>query len=175
MSLRLVSVNNHISDLNDQIRKLEPTVSEIANLQQATQLLVPKVTVLDNAKADTLFWYANMNSLSDSLPPKTWLTAVTSGGDAAPAPPAPTAPGVPAAPAGDPPSFNITGVAIDQAAVGEAMLRMNATPSMDHADLSFVQQQKIGKTDTTSFQMTVHLRPEERPDFEKGDQDAKKS
>jgi Tfp pilus assembly protein PilN len=173
MSLRLVSVNGHVADLNDQIRKLEPTVSEIASLQTETTHMLPKVTVLDNAKADTLFWYKNMITLTDSLPPKTWLTSVTTGGTAAAAGGAPVAGAV--ATAADPPTFNITGVAIDQASVGEAMLRINSAATMDHADLSFVQQQKIGTVDTTAFQMTVHVKPENRQDPVKGEQDAKNS
>ena len=40
------------------------------------------------------------------------------------------------------------------------MLRMNQAPSLDHVDLAFVQQQKIGTADTVAFQMTVHLKPE---------------
>ncbi|MDQ2798500.1 MAG: hypothetical protein M3Y13_02530, partial [Armatimonadota bacterium] len=49
------------------------------------------------------------------------------------------------------------------AVVGETMLRMNQSPTLDHVELAFVQQQKIGDADAVGFQMTVHLKPEVAP------------
>ena len=54
-------------------------------------------------------------------------------------------------------------MALNQATVGTAILTMNQSPGLDHVDLASVQQQKTGKVDTVSFQMTVHLKPEAAP------------
>ena len=66
----------------------------------------------------------------------------------------------PGAAGGDDPTLNISGIAMSQSVVGETMLRMNQSPSLDHVELAFVQQQKIGSMDAVGFQMTVHLKPE---------------
>ena len=75
-----VRLNNQSADLSGQIRKLQPKVNEIQKLQQDAGRLQPKVETLDGAKADTLFWYSNLYAITNSLPPKTWLTSLGTGG-----------------------------------------------------------------------------------------------
>lgn len=152
---RIVVMQGQVGDLNDKVAKLQPRVTLIQQLQNQTAALVPKVQTLDGAKADTLFWYGGFYAVTTSLPAQTWLTALgtgtAAGGAAAP---------TPGASSGEDPTLNISGVAMSQAAVGEAMLKMNQSQALDHVDLAFVQQQKIGDVDAVGFQMTVHLRPE---------------
>jgi Tfp pilus assembly protein PilN len=169
LGVRHVTMHNHVIDLSDQIQKLEPKVNQIEALQKETAVLEPKVKTLDGAKADTLFWYSNLSAITGSLPQQTWLTAlaVTNAGGA----PA----GAPGSGAGADPTVNLSGVALNQTQVGEAMLRMNQTPGLDHIDLSYVQQQKTGSVDTVSFQMTVHLKPEAAATAQGGSSDVKKS
>ncbi len=152
----VVSLRGQSSDLGAQMQKLSPRVAENDRLTKATALLLPKVTTLDGAKADTLFWYTSIATVAGSLPPNAWLTSLGVTGSAAPG-------GVGAAPgssSGADPTVLLSGVTLNQATVGEAMLRMNQSPNLDHVDLAFVQSQKTGTTDTVSFQMTVHLKPE---------------
>ena len=109
---------------------------------------------LDGAKADTLFWYNNFYAVTDQPAAQDLADfpgTGSAGGQGA---------ATPGAASGDDPTLNIAGVAMSQAAVGESMLRMNQSPSLDHVDLAFVQPQKIGTADAVSFQMTVHLKPE---------------
>ena len=164
LTIREVSMRGHVADLTAQIQSLEPKVNKIQDLQTQTAALQPKVTTLDGAKADTLFWYSNLYAIANSLPDKTWLTSlgVTGGG------------GAPGAAAGADPTVSLAGMTVNQAMVGEAMLRMNQTPGMDHVELAFVQQQKTGAFDTVSFQMTAHLKPE-IGDAKKGDANVQKS
>ena len=155
MVLRLTAVSGRISDLNAEVAKLQPTVTQIQQMQKETQALQPKVATLDGAKADTLFWYNNLCAVTSCLPPKTWLTALNTaggGGDGSPG----------TAGSGDP-QLSLSGVALNQATVGTAILTMNQSPNLDHVDLSTVQQQKTGAVSTVSFQMTVHLKPETAP------------
>ena len=152
---RIVVMQGQVGDLSDKIAKLQPRVTLIQQLQNQTAALVPKVQTLDGAKADTLFWYGGFYAVTTSLPAQAWLTALgtgtAAGGGAAP---------TPGASSGADPTLNISGVAMSQAAVGAAMLKMNQSQALDHVDLAFVQQQKIGDVDAVGFQMTVHLKPE---------------
>ena len=170
VTARIFGMQGHVNDLSDQLQKLKPKVTEIQALQAQTVAMQPKVATLDGAKADTLFWYSSLGAVSDSLPAQTWLTSMgTSNSSSA---------GGPGTYAGTDPTLNITGIAMSQAMVGETMLRMNAVPSLDHVDLSFVTQQKIGLANAVSFQMTVHLKPEAEvvaPASLKGTSNAQKS
>jgi Tfp pilus assembly protein PilN len=157
MWARILVTQNQLNTLGDRLIKLQPSVTKIQQLQSQTDALMPKVQTLDGAKADTLFWYKNFYVVTSSLPPQTWLTALSTGTIAAPTAAAPGSAG------GGDPTLNISGVAMSQGMVGETMLRMNQSPALDHVDLSFVQQQKIGLVNAVSFQMTVHLKPETPP------------
>ncbi len=152
---RIVVMQGQVGELSDKVAKLQPRVTLIQQLQNQTAALVPKVQTLDGAKSDTLFWYGGFYAVTTSLPAQTWLTALGTGTAAGGG----TAP-LPGASSGADPTLNISGVAMSQAAVGAAMLKMNQSHSLDHVDLAFVQQQKIGDVDAVSFQMTVHLKPE---------------
>ena len=156
LTARILVTQNQIGRLSDRVTALQPSVTKIQQLQNETAALMPKVQTLDGAKADTLFWYKNFYAVTTSLPPKTWLTSLGSGAGPAAGPGAVT----PGAAGGDDPTLNLIGVAMSQAVVGETMLRMNQAPSLDHVDLAFVQQQKLGATQAVAFQMTVHLKPE---------------
>ena len=155
MVLHLSTVNSRVGDLSAEIAKLQPTVTEIQQMQKDTQNLQPKVATLDGAKADTLFWYNNLYAVTSCLPPKTWLTALgtTGAGDS----------GAPGTTGSGDPQLSLSGMALNQATVGTAMLLMQRSPGLDHVDLSSVTQQKTGAVDTVSFQMTVHLKPESAP------------
>jgi Tfp pilus assembly protein PilN len=154
LTARILVTQNEINKLSDRVKDLQPSVTKIQQLQTQTAALMPKVQTLDGAKADTLFWYKNFYAVTTSLPPRTWLTSLATGT------PVGTGAATPGAAGGGDPTLSLVGVAMSQAVVGEAMLRMNQAPSLDHVDLAFVQQQKVGTTDAVGFQMTVHLKPE---------------
>jgi len=152
MGVHLAQINGIIGDLNDQIKKLQPRVTEISQLQIETNKLSPKVDTLDGAKSDTLFWYGNLRSVIDCLPPKTWLTSLATGGSSDGTKPGQVS--------GTDPVFSASGISLDPATVGETIERMNARPSLDHVDLAGVTSQKIGLLDTVNFQVTIHLKPQ---------------
>jgi Tfp pilus assembly protein PilN len=157
LTIRLGSINAQIAELDGKIQSLQPKVNEIQKLQQETARLMPKVQTLDGAKQDTLFWYNSIFAVSNSLPPKTWLTNLATTGAGA------DATVTPGQVSGSDPTINISGVATSHATVGETMLKMNQAPELDHVDLAFDQAQKVGKVDTVAFQMTIHLKPEPAP------------
>ncbi len=161
--LHMVNVRGQVADLGGQIQKLEPKVNAIDDLEKQTQTLTPKVVTLDGAKADTLFWYSNLSAITGSLPQNAWLTSLAAAGTG----------GAPGSASGTDPTVLLSGQSLNQSQVGEAMLRMNQSPGLDHIDLAFVQQQKTADQTTVAFQMTVHLKPE--PSALAGANDAKKS
>lgn len=167
MVLRLTSVHSRVGDLDGEIARLQPTVTQIQQMQKDTQELQPKVATLDGAKADTLFWYNNLYAVTSCLPAKTWLTTLGTAGTGTDGSPG-------KAGSGDP-QFSLAGVALNQATVGTAMLRMQQSPSLDRVDLASVTSQKTGQVDTVSFQMTVHLKPEAAPAGAGGAGDVQKS
>lgn len=171
LSLREMNMRGHISELNAQIQNLQPKVNKIQDLQKQMAELQPKVKTLDGAKADTMFWYSNLYAITASLPDKTWLTSLGLAGGGG----TPGTVGAPGSAAGTDPTISLAGVSLDQAHVGEAMLRMNQAPGLDHVDLSQAQQGKTGEADTVSFQMTVHLKPEAGAETKKGASDVQKS
>lgn len=156
LTARILVTQNQVGRLSERVNALQPSVTKIQQLQTQTAGLMPKVQTLDGAKADTLFWYKNFYAVTASLPPKTWLLSLGTGTGVGAAP----GTGMPGTAGGDDPTLSLIGVAMSQAVVGETMLRMNQAPSLDHVDLAFVQQQKIGTADAVGFQMTVHLKPE---------------
>ena len=174
LSVRASLIQGRIGDLNAQLQKLGPQVDQINKLEAQTAALQPKVDTLNGAKADTLFWYAGLSSITRSLPPSSWLTSLQGGAASGGPPPAA---GADPACAGTDPTVSIAGVTLTQSMVGDAMLRMNNAPGLDHVDLAFVQGQKTGDTDTVAFQMTVHLKPQPSAlaAAKKGDADVQKS
>lgn len=156
LTIRLGAVTAEIAELNGKMQTLQPKVNQIQKLQQETAKLMPKVQTLDGAKQDTLFWYDSIYAVAGSLPPKTWLTNLATSGATADK----VAPGQVS---GTDPTINISGVATSHATVGDAMLRMNQAPELDHVDLAFDQAQKVGTIDTVAFQMVIHLKPEPAP------------
>lgn len=157
---RILVTQGQVSDLGDKLTKLKPRVTRIQQLQSQTEALMPKVQTLDGAKADTLFWYGGFYAVTTSLPERTWLTSLGTGSTLSAAP-------TPGASSGEDPTLSLSGVAMSQTAVGEAMLKMNQSQALDHVDLAFVQQQKLGDADAVGFQMTVHLKPEAVPETAK--------
>lgn len=160
MTARILVTQSEINSYADRLAKLQPSVLKIQLLQSQTAALMPKVETLDGAKADTLFWYNSIYAVTASLPPQAWLTSIGTGTAQVQSAGSVVTPGTAS---GDDPTLSLSGVAMSQATVGQTMLRMNQSPSLDHVDLSFVQQQKIGSADAVSFQMTVHLKPETLP------------
>jgi Tfp pilus assembly protein PilN len=169
LTIRVGAIHAQVAEFDGKIQSLQPKVNQIQKLQQETARLMPKVQTLDGAKQDTLFWYNSIFAVANSLPPKTWLTSLSTTG-AAPA----DANTVPGQVSGKDPTILVSGIATTHATVGDAMLRMNQATQLDHVDLAFDQSQKVGKEDTVAFQMTIHLKPEAAPDG-KGGADVKKS
>jgi Tfp pilus assembly protein PilN len=145
MITRIYATNVRISDLEFQRTKLQPTVRRIEYYDKATKELKPKLDTLTNAKADTLRWCRVMDSVSMSLPNKTWLTRIT------------------ANPVTDPNAtelvLSINGVSVSQELIGETMLRMHDNVTdFDRVDLNFTQKTLIGATPAFEFEFAAGIK-----------------
>ena len=147
MVTRIVATYNHVADLDDQLKSLQTKVDEIKNLQVATQALQPKVTALTEAKSGTLYWYTAFGNIASSLPDDAWLSNVMASGSPMTADAAGQA------------KLNVSGMARSQFAVGTAMLRMNAYPSIDQVSLNNVTQNNDPLNPGVNFQLIVQLKP----------------
>lgn len=158
MLLNLVHVTGRIQDLNGQLATLEPQVAQIHDLQAQTVKLMPKVNLLKGARIDTMFWYDNFYAVTSSLPHDVWLTSMSTTTNSPGA-----ASATPGNADGSDPVLALSGTSTSQSLVGEAMLKMNQAPSLDHADLQFVQSLSEPGVQLVTFQMNVHLKPEPAP------------
>lgn len=160
MFAQLITTETHIGVLEAQAKNLQPKVDDIKALESDATALQPKVTVLDTARGDTMYWYTAFQSLTQSLPSKTWVTSVTTSGSPSGASSAPGAPPPSGAAGAGGGTLSVAGVSASQDEVGQAMLKINGFPNFDQAVLGSIQKADIGKIPAVNFQMTIVLKPE---------------
>jgi Tfp pilus assembly protein PilN len=167
MLVQVVTTQGQVGELNDKIVKLKPQVDKIQSLEQQTAHLQPKLTALNSARDNTLYWYTAIEDLTDSLSAATSLASLVSSGSPDPAAakaaaPTPTAAAVPA-------QFVVSGVALSQTDVGQTMLHMNQYKQFDNVTLGFSQLSSVnaaaskGAQNAVQFQMTIVLHPLAQP------------
>jgi Tfp pilus assembly protein PilN len=164
MVLQLITTQGQAGDLKYKIAKLKTQVDQIQALQQQTAELQPKLTALNSARDNTLYWYTALQNTTSSLSTTSWLSSISTSGDPSGALP----PGAPATAVAPPATLLIAGSSISQADVGLTMLRMNQFPQFDHVMLNFVQQQDALNAPKTGinpvqFQMAIQLHPTAQP------------
>jgi Tfp pilus assembly protein PilN len=153
LTLKVYSTRARIDDLDVQRARLQPTVDKIGEFDKATAQLGPKLTLLADAKRQTLRWSNLMSKLSEILPNQTWLTKIST---------ETPLPGTQPVDQEGANSVNINGVSIDQNQVGEAMLRLNSYPDFDHVDLHFTQKSTVGTLRTVEFEIAAALKTNDK-------------
>ncbi len=132
-----------------KLAKLKPTLDSIAKVKADTDSLKPKVDTLKSAKDGTTKWRVALQSISDSMPPATYLTAMNTTGTA------------------DDTTLVLTGVSDSQTIVGDLMTRLGSHPLYDHVDLHYTQaaisltpgvSADSGSIHPMQFEMTAHLK-----------------
>lgn len=143
---RLFSARAQIADLEVQLAKLQPVVSQIQRYESATAKLEPRLKLLDKAKDGTLRWYNTLDRLTQCVPESAWLTQVSSRADRS----------------GDGLQMDIRGVSATQAHVGETMLRINTIPDLERVDLHFTQSGKVGNAEAVEFEIGTSMKAGEK-------------
>lgn len=155
MTVKLVATGLQSTELSAELDNLKGRVDQIQKLQDATATLQPKLTALDQATSNTLYWYTALQNVSQSLPQSAWLTQMATAGDAAVHQSA--AAGQPAP--GQLARVTFTGEAANQFDVGTAMLRLNLYPDIDNVKLHQITQDSTVKNEV-NFQLEVQLKPQ---------------
>lgn len=137
-----------ISELEAQITRLQPTVKEIKRNELATAQLTPKLKLLNQAKQRTMRWYNTLDRLTQSMPPSTYLTRLsTSQGNS-------NNPSV---------SVNLHGVSLSQAKVGETMIRLQSVPDFESVMLHFTQKTVVSNATAVEFEIGADMKTDELP------------
>lgn len=126
---KILTTNNKIYALNEEMGKLRPIVKEIEDYNRKTTALAPKLKLLNEAKDCTMRWYNVLDKLTQSMPDSTYLTRVSTTS---------VKPDDPVV------NVNINGVSATQAKVGETMLRLQTIPEFEQVDLRFTQKSNMG-------------------------------
>ena len=140
---KLLTTSNRISELNDQLSRLQPVVKQIENYQSATRKLVPKMELLNKAKEQTMSWYNILDRLTQSFPQSTYLTRVSTSaaerGEAAT-------------------KVNLTGISISQSKIGETMIRLQAIPDLENVELHFTQPASVRDAAALEFEIGAQVK-----------------
>lgn len=147
---RLFTTRAQIADLEVQLTRLQPVVSQIERYEKATGKLEPKLKLLDKAKDNTLRWYNTLDRLTQCMPESAWLTQISSRADRAAS-----------GSASEGLSMDIRGISANQATVGEAMLRINTIPDLKRVDLSFTQSSTVGNATAVEFEINAAMKAAE--------------
>ena len=134
--------------------KLQPILDSITKIQSDTASLKPKVDTLKSAKDGTTRWRVVLQSIADSVPNDTYLTAINASGT-----PEDT-------------TVSLAGVSDSQSSVGGMMTQLGNHPIFDRIDLRFTQaavsltpgvSADSGGVQPVQFEVATHLKGEPTP------------
>jgi Tfp pilus assembly protein PilN len=147
---RLVASRSQEAALDGQIHKLAPKVGQITRLQNSTLALAPKISALSDAQSQTNSWRNSIIDITYSLPQDMWITSITSSGTFAQA-------GA-SSDTDTAAHFTISGSAGSEFSVGQAMLMMNAKPSIAAVTLGDVSHSVAAHGGGVSCQLVAKLK-----------------
>ncbi|GAB4458774.1 MAG: hypothetical protein OHK0029_20420 [Armatimonadaceae bacterium] len=148
-----VTMQGQLREAEEAMRRLQPKLDRIAEIETSIQDVAPRVDTLQKAKMDTLRWRALLQVVSQSIPNETYLTAITaSGGEGATA-------------------LRLSGYSTNQSLVGETILRLQTHPLFEKVDLDFTNTTPTnsGRAPLVNFGISTTLRnattgPEQKKD-----------
>lgn len=131
-----------IGALEAKKEKLEPMLKQLKQNQRDQELLSPKLTSLTSATKATEQWYAIMDHLAVNTPKNLWLTAVkcqnVTGEDS----------GV---------ALAFSGYSLSLDEIGELLLRLQASSSIEAVALKFTQERVEEKRKVLEFEISAYL------------------
>ena len=145
---KLWATRCQISELEVQVTRMQPKVREIERNELATAKLTPKLELLNKAKERTMRWYNTLDQLTQSMPPSTYLTRLST---------------VQSTPDNPSISVNLLGVSLSQAKVGEAMIRLQSVPDFKSVMLHYTQKTVISEATAVEFEIGADMKSEELP------------
>ena len=141
VATKIFTTRSQIADLDVQITNFQPTVKQIEEYDSAAAKIAPKLELLKQAKSGTMRWYNTLDRLTQSFPPSTWLTRISTG----------------ATRQGEDLALNLTGVSVSQAKVGETMMRLYTNQDLRGIDLHFTRKTNVGTATAFEFEIGASL------------------
>lgn len=129
------------SKLNATKQKNAPLVRQIAENEQQTADLQPRLTTLGQAQQATERWGRILKHLATQVPASAWLTGVRAL-NADPTKPV---------------TASIDGLSVQQSPVSELMYRLENSPDLENVNLKFTQEKMQGTLKQTSFQIDADI------------------
>ncbi|MHB1456047.1 MAG: PilN domain-containing protein [Armatimonadota bacterium] len=154
MTARVYSTNRAITSVDEQLAQVQPVVDKIENYENEISKLMPKLSLLQDSRKQTMVWYGILQDLSRSMADKTWITGLSTATKVLPA-------------TGDTPSRSATsvslkGTTISQSMVGETMLKLNQSSEFDQIDLDFTQKSSAQGVDLLDFAISAMIKPQNK-------------
>jgi Tfp pilus assembly protein PilN len=140
-----------IEEQKAELEKLRPVLEEIAAAEAKRAELAPKLETLTQAQARSKRWFDVLEGLKRAVPEETWLTnfAVEAAGEA--------------------PALRLNGVTINQARVGETILRLTAQDDQyEKVDLRYTQAADRDGAKSVEFELAAQLKPLQAPEVAGG-------
>lgn len=149
MTARVYGTTHAIRNVDEELRKIQPTVEKIKDYEAQINELMPRLNLLTESRDQTLLWYRVLQNMSYSMPEQTWLTSMATK--------------VTSTAGTDGKTDQITvvdlkGLSSSQRLVGEAMLRLNQAPDLDGVDLVYTQIGSATGLNVLDFNITAKLK-----------------
>lgn len=142
MGAKVHSLTSERRAVAAEIDKLEPVVKQIKTYDSACASLAPRLTLLNQAKSDTMRWYNTLELLTQTFPEDTWLTRLSTRTDTK---------------SGDQ-TMTLSGMSATQANVGNAMMRLEANPDLDNVSLDYTQSADVAKRFAIEFEIDASMK-----------------
>lgn len=153
LSMKSMLLGVRLTRAQREIVRLQPTLDLIAQTEQETRQLMPKLRTLTDAQEHTRKWFVTLNGIARCLPVDVWLTGLSSAQAQSSDSNAKTT------------TITLTGSTLTQQQVGEMMLRLNTIPTFEKVQLHFTQQRSYNDMETVDFEVAAQMRaPKEQED-----------
>ncbi|MDH7481019.1 MAG: PilN domain-containing protein [Armatimonadota bacterium] len=152
MTARIHASNVKLAELNNDLKRIQPTVDRIQYYEREIKKLEPRLDLLAESREQTLLWYTVLQDLARSVPQSTWLCSVTT---TKPAPTSGSEGQSEQAKKENTPTMKLKGTSASQRLVGETMLRLNRFPEFSKVDLSYTQKANSNEYEGLEFEIAA--------------------
>ncbi|MCL6520698.1 MAG: PilN domain-containing protein [Armatimonadetes bacterium] len=152
MTARIHASNVKLAELNNDLKRIQPTVDRIQYYEREIKKLEPRLDLLAESREQTLLWYTVLQDLARSVPQSTWLCSVTT---TKPTPPSGSEGQSEQTKKESTPTMKLKGTSASQRLVGETMLRLNRFPEFSKVDLSYTQKANSNEYEGLEFEIAA--------------------
>jgi len=130
------SLDENIARINEEIKKLDLLLKEVAQLKNEKEALEKRLKVAETLEKGRLEAALIMMELSKRVPEKLWLEGLEKKGD----------------------SMKCNGIALDEETIADFMTALKGSPYIKKVELESVTKHSIGGVDLKKFILTCEFR-----------------